>query len=229
MKRIILMAGLACVLALPGSPAAQSGTPSGQGAKPGGQTGSGSSGSGQGSTAGASSGQKSKPTPTSGKEAAGSALAATDRTFVMEAAHGGLAEVELGRMAASKATNADVKQFGQRMVDDHSKANDELKSLASKKSVTLPAETDAKHKADMARIEKLTGAAFDKAYMAHMVADHNKDVAAFQRASTAAKDPDLKAWAGKTLPTLKEHQTMAKEVNGKLGGASTAKPAAKKQ
>jgi putative membrane protein len=131
----------------------------------------------------------------------------------------------MGRIAASKATDPDVKQFGQRMVDDHGKANDELKSLASQKNVTVPAELDAKHKADNARLEKLSGAAFDRAYMAAMVLDHDKDVAEFQRVSKTAKDADLKAWAAKTLPTLEEHQKQAKTVNAKVKGGTTAKAA----
>jgi putative membrane protein len=114
------------------------------------------------------------------------------------------------------------------MADDHGKANDELKGWASKNSVTLPAELDAKHKAEHARLEKLSGAAFDRAYMTMMVADHNKDVAEFQTASKTAKNADLKAWAGKTLPTLQEHQKLAKEISGKVaGGAAKGADASK--
>jgi len=157
-----------------------------------------------------------------GGAAATGKLSAGDTKFVHEAAAGGMAEVSLGKLAADKATNPDVKQFAQRMVDDHSKANDELKTLASQKGITLPADTDATHKATEARLSKLSGAAFDKAYMADMVKDHDKDVAAFKHASTAAADADLKAWAGKTLPTLQEHQTQAKSINTKVGSASGA-------
>jgi putative membrane protein len=116
--------------------------------------------------------------------------------------------------------NADVKQFAQRMVDDHTKASEELKGWASQKNVTLPTEVAPDHKATHDRLAKLSGAAFDKAYMTAMVADHNKAVAAFTRASKTAKDADLKAWAGKTLPTLQEHQKMAKEIAAKAGGAA---------
>jgi putative membrane protein len=165
-----------------------------------------------------------KPAGAQTKDAA-NAIAPADQAFVKEAAIGGMAEVDLGQLAASKAESPDVKQFGQRMVDDHGKANTELKSWASQKNVTLPTELDARHKAEHARLEKLSGAAFDRAYMQAMVADHNKDVAAFMRESKAAKDPDLKAWAAKTLPTLQEHQKMAKDINGKVGTAKTvAKP-----
>ena len=157
-------------------------------------------------------------------------LSAADSKFIHEAAAGGMAEVELGRLAADKASNPEVKQFGQRMVDDHGKANDELKSLASQKSVTLPPSPEASQKATQARLSKLSGDAFDRAYMQDMVKDHDKDVAAFKRASTTAADADLKAWAAKTLPTLEEHEKQAKSINAKLGPASGASksPAAKK-
>jgi len=92
--------------------------------------------------------------------------------------------------------------------------------------VTLPTELDAKHKAEKDRLAKLSGESFDKAYMHLMVADHTHDVAAFKRESTAAKDPDLKAWAGKTLPTLEDHMKMAKDTNAKVAGG-TAAPAKK--
>src|SRR2546423_354224 len=138
---------------------------------------------------------------------------ASDDNFVNEAAIGGMAEVELGNLAKEKASNSDVKTFGDRMATDHGKANDELKSWAQQKNVTLPSELDAKHKAERDRLAKLSGDAFDKAYMRLMVADHTHDVAAFKRESTGAKDPDLKAWAGETLPTLEEHMKMAKDTN----------------
>jgi len=157
--------------------------------------------------------------PASGMQ--GGKLAAADSKFVHEAAAGGMAEVELGKLAADKATNPDVKAFGQRMVDDHGKANDELKALASQKGVTVPAAPDPAAKAVHDRLSKLSGAAFDKAYMQDMVKDHDKDVAAFKHASTSAADPDLKAWAAKTLPTLQEHQTQAKSINTKLGSSSS--------
>jgi putative membrane protein len=148
---------------------------------------------------------------------AAATLAAGDKAFVKEAAIGGMAEVDLGTLAKEKASSPDVKQFGDRMVTDHSKANDELKQWAQQKNVTLPAELDAKHKATHERLAKLSGAAFDKAYMADMVEDHVKDVAAFKKASTAAKDPDLKAFVTKTLPTLEDHLKQARDVQAKLG------------
>src|SRR4051812_34394375 len=127
----------------------------------------------------------------------------------MNVAKDGMAEVELGRLAADKASNADVKKFGQRMVDDHTKANDELKMIASSKNITLPTAVDAKHKATADRLSKLSGAAFDAAFMQTMVQDHRKAVASFKRESQTGKDAEIKAFAGKTLPTLEDHLKMA--------------------
>ncbi len=141
-----------------------------------------------------------------------SGLSPADKTFVKKAAAGGMAEVQLGQLATEKASSGDVKKFGQRMVDDHSKANDQLKQLASSKGVDLPQDLDAKDKATMAQLSKLSGPAFDRAYMRDMVADHTKDVAEFQRESKMAKDPDVKTFASQTLPTLQDHLKEAKSV-----------------
>jgi putative membrane protein len=168
---------------------------------------------------GTQSGQGQSPKSASATTASGN-LAATDRTFVKEAATGGLAEVELGNLAKDKASSADVKQFGERMVTDHSKANDELKQWAEKNNVTLPTQLSAKDKATRDRLAKLSGAAFDKAYMHQMVMDHQKDVAAFKHASQTAKNADLKAWAGETLPTLQDHMKLAQDTAGKVGASA---------
>jgi putative membrane protein len=146
-----------------------------------------------------------------------------DSRFVMTAAEGGIMEVELGRLASQKASNAEVKEFGEKMVTDHSKANEELKSIAGAKNITLPTEEKVKqkHQGAIAKLEKLEGAAFDKAYMAHMVKDHDKDVALFQKQATSGRDTEFKAFAEKTLPTLKEHQKMAKEINAKVSAKGT--------
>lgn len=135
-----------------------------------------------------------------------------DQQFMMKAAQGGMAEVELGKLAKDHASSDAVKTFGQQMVDDHSKANDELKDLASKKGVSLPAEVNSKDKATMDRLSKLNGAAFDAAYMRDMVADHKKDVAEFQKEANSGMDPDVKDWASKTLPTLQHHLQMAQDT-----------------
>jgi len=149
-----------------------------------------------------------------------------DQRFVIEAAQGGMAEVELGQLATQKAASDDVKKFGQRMVDDHTKANDQLKQVASQKNITLPTDIGAKNKATKDHLEKLSGAAFDKAYMTHMVQDHKKDVAEFQKEANSGKDADVKNFASQTLPTLQEHLRMAQETHSKVGGGSTNAKAA---
>ncbi len=153
-------------------------------------------------------------------------LSAADKKFVMEAARGGMAEVELGQLAAQKASSSEVKSFGQMMVDDHTKANDELKSLASGKGITVPTDLDAKSKAQKARLEKLSGEEFDRAYMRDMERDHRKDVAEFKRESASGKDQELKDWAGKTLPTLEKHLQHAEQTASAVGaGGQNALPA----
>jgi putative membrane protein len=143
-----------------------------------------------------------------------------DKTFLMKAAEGGMAEVELGRLAVRKASSPAVKQFGQHMVDDHGKANEELKGLAQSKGVALPKSVGAKNKATLAKLEKLNGAAFDRTYMSDMVKDHKEDVAEFRHESTRGADPDAKAWAGKTLPTLESHLKMAMDTQKELSAGS---------
>jgi putative membrane protein len=146
----------------------------------------------------------------------GASMSPDDRTFAEEAANGGLAEVQLGQLAVKNAKGADVKQFGQKMIDDHTKANNELKQILAKKSITPPAELNTKNKELYDRLSKLTGDQFDKAYMAAMVEDHTKDVADFEKKSNdTTGDADIKAFATKTLPTLKGHLQMAKDTEAK--------------
>src|SRR5215831_431044 len=147
---------------------------------------------------------------TSGKQSAG--MGDTDSTFVKKAAQGGLAEVELGQLAAQKASSEDVKKFGQRMVDDHTKANEQLKQVAAEKNIDVPQQLDAKDKATKAHLEKLSGQQFDRLYMKDMVRDHQKDVAGFERESKIAKDPAIKNFAQQTLPTLKDHLKEAEKI-----------------
>ena len=139
-----------------------------------------------------------------------SAVSATDKTFMMKAAQGNIAEVATGTLATKKASNSQVKQFGQHMITDHSKANSELMTLATSKGVSLPKDTDAKHKAVAAKLSKLSGAAFDKAYMKEMVKDHEATVALFQKEAKQGRDTATKSWASKTLPNLQHHLQMAK-------------------
>jgi putative membrane protein len=153
--------------------------------------------------------------------AAKTKLSGADKTFVMKAAEGGMAEVELGRLAASKATDPDVKAFGQRMVDDHSKANDKLKAIASEEGITLPTALKGEMKTLNDKLSKASGAEFDKMYMSHMVSDHKKDVAEFEKESKNGKDSDVKGFATDTLPTLREHLQMAQTTATKVGAMTS--------
>jgi putative membrane protein len=160
---------------------------------------------------------------------ADSKMARGDQKFMKEAAGDGMAEVQLGQLAEQRAASDSVKQFGKRMATDHAKAGDELKQLASQKGVELPTALDRGHQRLYDRLSKLTGADFDRAYMKEMVKDHDKDVKAFQKEADAGKDSDVKAWAAKTLPALKEHQDQAKQVMASVQGKSSpaASPAQK--
>jgi putative membrane protein len=141
-----------------------------------------------------------KPTP--------APLSDKDKAFIQDAAKDGMMEVEMGKMGQKQAKNAEVKKFATRMVTDHSKANTQLKALAKKKGVTLDAASPEEHKID--------DATFDKDYMDQMVKDHEKDVKEFEEIAKDGSDADVKAWANKTLPTLKKHLELAKQIQGKL-------------
>jgi putative membrane protein len=145
-----------------------------------------------------------------------SSAAMSAQGFLSEAAHGNLAEVELGKLAASHASSPDVKAFGQKMVTDHGKTLVEIKALAAQKSVTLPAKIDAKHQAEQDKLAVLSGTAFDRAYVQAMVADHQKDVAEFKHQASMNADNDVKAWAAKTLPTLEEHLQMVQTLQQRV-------------
>lgn len=146
----------------------------------------------------------------------GSGQMMADSKFVMMAAMGGMAEVEMGRLAAQKGASDEVRQFGQRMVDDHSKANEELMRVASSKGMTPPTTLDAKHQAAMQKLSALSGEKFDKEYVKMMVGDHKKDVSEFQKEASRGADPDIKAFAASTLPTLQGYLQMIQRINDKI-------------
>ena len=139
-----------------------------------------------------------------------------DHKFAMAAAMGGMMEVELGRLAAEKGASDEVRQFGQRMVDDHTKANEELMQLASSKGMALPTAPDPKHASETQKLSALTGEKFDREYVKMMVGDHKKDVAEFQKEASRGMDADIKAFASSTLPTLQEHLQMIQRINDKM-------------
>ncbi len=138
-----------------------------------------------------------------------------DSKFAMGAASGGMMQVALGKMAVEKGSSQAVKDFGQKMVDDHTKANDELKSICSAKNMAMPSAPNAKDQAVIDKMSKMSGAAFDKAYIHDMVMDHNNDVMMFTKESNTGMDSEMKSFAAKTLPTLKEHQKMINDMAAK--------------
>lgn len=133
-----------------------------------------------------------------------SSLSDKDKTFMKKAAKGGMMEVAMGQVAEQKAQSEDVKSFGKRMVTDHSKANDELKSIASKKGVQLPSK------------EHTIKWTSDKAYVDMMVKDHEKDLAEFKEEASGGSDPDVKKFADDTSKVIQEHLDLVKEIQGKL-------------
>lgn len=139
-----------------------------------------------------------------------------DADFAVKAANGGMAEVAMGKMAQQKGMSQEVKDFGAKMVTDHTKANDNMMALAKQKNITLPAAISNDEQKKMDDMGKKSGKDFDKAYVHEMVDDHNKDVKDFEDASKNLKDADLKAFATTTLPTLKMHQTMIKAIDKKM-------------
>jgi len=144
-----------------------------------------------------------------------------DMSFATKAAEGGLAEVQLGKLAADKASNPDVKAFGQQMVDDHSKANDQLKAVAQKDNMTLPTSPNAKQQAMYQKLSGLSGAAFDKAYVMDMVKDHEEDVKEFQKEANSGKNGDVKSFAAETLPVIQGHLSKIKSIQAKMGSGSS--------
>lgn len=135
-----------------------------------------------------------------------------DKEFVSKAGASGLAEVQMGNLALQRAASPAVKEYARKMVADHQRAAEELSQLATMKGLALPTELGQPHKGGLEHLTMLNGAEFDKAYMQHMVGDHETAVADFEKAAIGASDSDVKAWAAKMLPTLKEHLQTAKDV-----------------
>ncbi len=153
-------------------------------------------------------------------------LSDADKTFVETAAAGGLAEVELSKAALEKAKKATVKDFAQKMIDQHTAANAELASLCTARGITLPSEPDEATKTKRAELEKKTGSKFEKAYVDIMLEDHRKAVELFRTESQSGADAELKAWAGATLPKLEEHLAHVEMLaKGKAYKPATTPPA----
>ena len=146
--------------------------------------------------------------------------AAMDKKFVADALQAAMAEVELGTLAGEKASSDAVKQFGKRMAEEHAKAGEALKTLAQTKGIRPPAEIDQPHSWLRDKLAKLSGAAFDRRYVSEMVKDHKKDVRTFQHAAGKAKDPDVKAFAAKTVPMLQQRLKQIEALHAQLQGTA---------
>jgi putative membrane protein len=140
-----------------------------------------------------------------------------DSSFFKNAAEGGLSEVELGQMAQQKATNPAVKEFGAMMVKDHTAANDKLKALAASKQVSLPDSPGMMQKASKTKLNMLSGDSFDKSYVKGMIEDHKTDIKDFQKEATEGKDPEARAFATATLPTLQKHLEKIQSIAASAG------------
>jgi putative membrane protein len=147
----------------------------------------------------------------------------SDSDFAKEAAQGGVAEVKLGQLAEDKGTSDAVKEFGKRMVDDHSQANEKLKNVASQENVNLPEGLSKKDQTRYDKLSKLSGDAFDRAYARDMVKDHQNDIAAFEQEAKNGRDADIRSFASETLPTLEDHLKMAREMMRTVSPTNGAK------
>jgi putative membrane protein len=142
---------------------------------------------------------------------------ASDKTFATKAAQGGMMEVELGQLAAQKASSQAVKDFGQRMVTDHGKANQQLQQIATQKGMSLPTALAPDMQKEREKLAAASGAEFDRMYMSHMLKDHEKDVKEFEKQAQKGNDPALRSFAEQTLPTLRQHLELAKSVSAQVG------------
>jgi putative membrane protein len=144
-----------------------------------------------------------------------------DASFYKKAAEGGIAEVQLGQLAQDKSSTQSVKDFGAMMMKDHSAANDKLKAIADGKGIKLPTSPSVTQKASKTKLEVLTGNTFDKSYIKGMVEDHQEDIKEFQKEASSGQDPDAKAFAASTLPTLKAHLKKIQEIASAQGVNAT--------
>jgi putative membrane protein len=136
-----------------------------------------------------------------------------DKGFIMYAARDGLFHVEAGKLAVQRGSSEGVKKFGQHAIDHHTQINDELTQLAGKKGVMLPKKVGKREQEALDKVAKLSGPDFDKAYLEMEIKDHSKDLSTFQKEANDGKDPDVKAWAAKTVSAIEEHLKMAHDLS----------------
>jgi putative membrane protein len=144
---------------------------------------------------------------------AGPPVCAADNNFIQSAAQGGMTEVKLGALASTSGTREDVREFGQRMVKDHTSINGDLKALATERGVSLPDSLDSEHQGMVDKMSALSGSDFDNAYISCMIKDHKTDAKAFKAESAATKDTDIKSFVDKTIPVVHEHLKLITAMN----------------
>lgn len=147
----------------------------------------------------------------------GEVQTADDAAFMRTAAEGNLAEVEMGRIAVQRASRDDVRQFGQRMIDDHGRANTRLVQLADTKSISLPDEPNLGQRMKADELRGKSGMDFDRAYVDTMVDDHQKDIDLYEKQVRDGKDAEVVAYARETLPALREHLQLAQQLAARVG------------
>jgi putative membrane protein len=140
-----------------------------------------------------------------------------DAKFYRDAAEGGMAEVAMGNLAQQKAQSPTVKDFGAQMVKDHSAANEKLKVLAQSKNITLPANPSVDEMEAKSKLQVLSGQSFDKSYIQGMIKDHEEDIAEFKKEAASGQDPDARAFASATLPTLQAHLSRIRAIAADAG------------
>ncbi len=145
------------------------------------------------------------------------AATSPDSSFYKNAAEGGLAEVQLGKLAQEKSSNASIKDFGAMMVSDHSAADDKLQAIATAKDLKLPTSPGVGQMATKTKLEVLSGDTFDKSYIKDMIKDHQEDIALFKKEAASGQDPDAKAYAAATLPTLEKHLKKIESIAAAAG------------
>jgi putative membrane protein len=150
-------------------------------------------------------------------------LSQQDKEFMKKAAMGGKMEIQLGEMAAEKGASEDVTSFGQRMVRDHSEANQKLKTIAQETGVSLPEELDDKHRKTVEKLSGLSGKEFDREYMSAMVKDHDKTIDLFEKQAQQGQHPEVQQFAANTVDTLEEHKRLAKDINQQLSAQAGKK------
>lgn len=208
----VLLAG--ALMACPGLTLAQTGAP-----QAGGQTGA-QPGSTQPSTQPGAGVGPASGMPTSGTAGAG---AATDKMFVMKAAQGGLTEIKLGELASQKSSSDDVKQFGEKMVKDHTQLNEDMKPIAQSMGVTPPAQLNKKHQKMYDKLSGMSGDEFDKAYLSAMVKDHHDDLKDFKSEASSTQNADLKAAVQKGTTVIEEHTAMVEKLAQSKGAMASTK------